>query len=75
MANHTRHESTSTRHHLSALGLGRGASWEEIQRAYRSLVSDLTPGPDADHRNVGLALRMLREVKEAFESLSVQRVA
>lgn len=69
------HESTSTRHHLAVLGLAGGASWEEIQRAHRRLVSDLTPGPNATHRNVDLALRMLREVNEAFRSLSVQQVA
>ena len=57
------------------LGLSRKASWEDIERAYRSLVSDLTPGPQAEHRNVELALSMLNEVNEAFSWLSVRRVA
>lgn len=75
MTNDPSYESASTRNHLAALGLGGGASWEEIERAYRNLVSDLTPGPDATHRNVELALTMLHEVNEAFRLLSVRRVA
>ncbi len=75
MANDTMFESTSTGKYLAALGLNIGASWDDVESAYRSLVSDLTPGPDADHRNVGLALSMLHEVNEAFNSLSVRRVA
>ncbi len=66
---------SSTRHSLAALGLDSGASWEEIERAHRRLVSDLTPGPNASHRNVELALSMLREVNDAFKSLSVRWVA
>ena len=75
MTNDTNYESPSTRHQLAALGLRIGASWGEIERAHRRLVSDLTPGPGASHRNVELALTMLREVDEAFRLLSVRRVA
>lgn len=75
MSKHITSESSSTRRNLAALGLNAGASWEDIERAYRGLVSDLTPGPDADHRNVELALTMLQEVNEAFRSLAVRRVA
>ncbi len=71
----TMFESASAAASLSILGLDIGAVWEDVERAHRSLVSDLTPGPDADHRNVGLALSMLHEVNEAFASLSVRRVA
>ncbi len=71
----TMFESASAAASLSILGLDIGAIWEDVERAHRSLVSDLTPGPDADHRNVGLALSMLHEVNEAFASLSVRRVA
>ncbi len=71
----TMFESASAAASLSILGLDIGAVWEDVERAHRSLVSDLTPGPDADHRNVGLALTMLHEVNEAFASLSVRRVA
>jgi len=75
MTNDTKYESPSLRHHLATLGLNGGASWEDIKRAHRSLVSDLTPVPEAEHRNVKLALAMLHEVNEAFKSLSVRRVA
>ncbi len=71
----TMFESASAAAYLSILGLDIGAVWEDVERAHRSLVSDLTPGPDANHRNVGLALSMLHEVNEAFASLSVRRVA
>lgn len=75
MTNDTKYESPFSRHHLATLGLNGQASWEDIKRAHRSLVSDLTPGPEADHRNVELALAMLHDVNEAYESLSVRRVA
>ncbi len=71
----TTFDASSSTQHLAALGLSSGASWDEVERAYRSLVSDLTPGADANHRNVTLALAMLHEVNEAFDSLSVRRVA
>lgn len=75
MTNDTKYESPSTRHHLATLGLDGRATWEDIKRAHRRLVSDLTPGPAAEHRNVELALAMLHEVNQAFKSLSVRRVA
>ncbi len=55
--------------HFRALGLRTGASWDEICDAHRRLVSDLTPGPEASHRNVALANRLLDEVNQAFASL------
>lgn len=75
MTNDTKFESLSTRNHLATLGLNGEASWEDIKRAHRCLVSDLTPGPEAAHRNVELALAMLHDVNEAYELLSVRRVA
>lgn len=75
MSNDITYRPSSTRHNLAALGLDSGASWEEIERAHRRLVSDLTPGPNASHRNVELALSMLREVNNAFKSLSMRWVA
>jgi hypothetical protein len=54
---------------LQVLGLARGASWDDICVAHRRLVADLTPGPDASHRNVALARRLLSEVNSAFDSL------
>ena len=69
------YESPSPNQQLAALGLNGEASWRDIERAHRSLVSDLTPGPDAKHRNVELAMAMLHEVNEAFHSLSGRRVA
>jgi len=64
-----------TQDHLQVLGLDESASWADIKRAHRSLVSDLTPGPDADHRNVGLALAMLDDVNRAFTLLRIRMVA
>ena len=61
--------------HLRILGLADSASWADVERAYRSLVSDLTPGPNASHRNVAKALAMLDEVNRAFNSLRVRMVA
>ncbi len=54
---------------LQVLGLAPGASADEIVAAHARLVSDLTPGPDASHRNVALAEQFLREVNQAFDSL------
>lgn len=61
--------------HLRALGLPPTASWEEATAAHRRLVSDLTPGTDASHRNVQLANEYLQEVNQAYASLRVQAVA
>ncbi len=61
--------------HLRILGLSSSASWDDITRAHARLVSDLTPGPGAAHRNVHLALSMLDDVNRAFDSLRVRMVA
>jgi hypothetical protein len=61
--------------HLQMLGLGPGATWDEITEAHARLVSDLTPGPNASHRNVSLAEQFLSEVNQAFASLRMQSVA
>lgn len=55
--------------HLHVLGLPSDAGWDEICDAHRRLVSDLTPGPEATHRNVALANQLLSEVNSAFDSL------
>jgi len=60
---------------LETLGLGETASWEDIERAHERLVADLTPGPEADHKNVEMALEMLAEVNEAFARLRHIQVA
>ena len=62
-------------HHLRVLGLSPGASSEEIRRAHARLVADLTPGPEASHRNVALAKSLLDEVNRAFTSLRLSSVA
>jgi DnaJ-domain-containing protein 1 len=54
---------------LQVLGLDTGASQTQIEESYRQLVSDLTPGPDASHRNVQLALHLLDEVNAAYVAL------
>lgn len=63
----TRIDDTSSE--LRALGLPGNASWDEICAAHARLVSDLTPGPDASHGNVALAMRLLDEVNGAFDAL------
>ncbi len=55
--------------HFRALGLPANATWDEVCEAHSRLVSDLTPGPDANHGNVALARRLLDEVNHAFASL------
>lgn len=54
---------------LAKLGLRPGATRHDIDTAYERLVSDLTPGPSADHRSVPLALEFRREVESAYRSL------
>lgn len=68
-------ENDATAVHLQMLGLAPGASWDEIVEAHARLVSDLTPGPNASHRNVSLAEQFLSEVNQAFASLRMQSVA
>lgn len=63
------------RHQLAVLGLDDTATAEDITTAYRRLVSDLTPGPDADHGRVELALAMLEEVNQAYRWLEISAVA
>lgn len=63
------------RRHLATLGLGEGAGPDEIAKAYRRLVSDVTPGPEADHSRVDLALSMLDEVNAAYRWLRMSAVA
>lgn len=63
------------RHQLSVLGLHETASAEDISAAHRRLVSDLTPGPDANHGRVELALAMLEEVDQAYRWLKLSAVA
>ncbi|MGH1489686.1 MAG: hypothetical protein ACRBK7_09880 [Acidimicrobiales bacterium] len=68
-------DSPATAVHLQMLGLSPGATWDEITEAHARLVSDLTPGPNASHRNVSLAEQFLSEVNQAFASLRMQSVA
>lgn len=63
------------RRQLSVLGLDETASAEDISAAHRRLVSDLTPGPDANHGRVELALAMLEEVDQAYRWLKLSAVA
>jgi len=60
---------------LGVLGLGNDASWEKIEAAHSSLVSDLTPGVGANHSRVQLANEMLAEVNEAFDALRLNFAA
>ena len=60
---------------LRVLGLNPGATSDEIRRAHARLVADLTPGPEASHRNVALAKALLDEVNRAFDSLRLSSVA
>ncbi len=63
------------RHQLAVLGLDETATVEDITLAHYRLVSDLTPGQDADHSRVELALAMLEEVDQAFRWLKMSAVA
>jgi hypothetical protein len=63
------------RNQLAVLGLDETATVEDITLAHHRLVSDLTPGPDADHGRVELALAMLEEVDQAYRWLKMSAVA
>ena len=63
------------RHQLAVLGLNEAATVEDITLAHHRLVSDLTPGPDAKHGRVELALAMLEEVDQAYRWLKMSAVA
>lgn len=65
----------TTQDYFAVLGLDESATWHDVKRAYRGLVSDLTPGPNASHANVAVAQQMLDEVNEAFASLRGLQVA
>lgn len=51
------------------LGVKRGASPEEIKKAYRNLVKQYHPDRHADNPLSGLAEEKLREINEAYEML------
>ncbi len=57
---------------LRALGLPATASWDEVCAAHARLVADLTPGPDASHGNVALAMRLLDEVNGALAAIQAR---
>ena len=59
----------------SVLGISRSASWKEISRAHRTLVSQLHPDRyvDADEETRAGAERRVRDVNEAFSEIRRQR--
>lgn len=59
----------------SVLGLTRSASWEEVARAHRSLVSHLHPDRyvDADDTVRAAAERRVRDVNEAYSTIRRER--
>ena len=59
----------------AVLGLTYSASWEEISRAHRSLVSELHPDRyvDADEQVRSAAERRVRDVNEAFATIRRER--
>ena len=60
----------------SLLGVTRQASWKEISRAHRRLVSELHPDRyvDADDETREAAERKVRDVNEAFSEIRRQRL-
>lgn len=60
----------------SLLGVSRQASWKEISRAHRRLVSELHPDRyvDADEATRDAAERKVRDVNEAFAEIRRQRL-
>ncbi len=59
----------------AVLGLTYSASWEEISRSHRSLVSELHPDRyvDADDQVRAAAERRVRDVNEAFATIRRER--
>jgi DnaJ-domain-containing protein 1 len=59
----------------AVLGLTYSASWEEISRSHRSLVSELHPDRyvDADDQVRAAAERRVRDVNEAFSTIRRER--
>lgn len=59
----------------AVLGLTYAASWEEISRSHRSLVSELHPDRyvDADDTVRDAAERRVRDVNEAFATIRRER--
>ena len=60
----------------SLLGVSRQASWKEISRAHRRLVSELHPDRyvDSDDETREAAERRVRDVNEAFSEIRRQRL-
>jgi DnaJ-domain-containing protein 1 len=60
----------------SLLGVSRQASWKEISRAHRRLVSELHPDRyvDSDDETRAAAERKVRDVNEAFSEIRRQRL-
>jgi hypothetical protein len=60
----------------SLLGVSRQASWKEISRAHRRLVSQLHPDRyvDADEDTRAAAERKVRDVNEAYAEIRRQRL-
>ena len=60
----------------SLLGVSRQASWKEISRAHRRLVSELHPDRyvDSDDETREAAERKVRDVNEAFSEIRRQRL-
>lgn len=59
----------------AVLGLAVSASWEEVSRAHRALVSELHPDRyvDADETVRDAAERRVRDVNEAFATIRRER--
>lgn len=60
------------RHNLELLGLSEGASWEEVESAYKALHAKLSEDRFLDGEEGNLAARRLTQIGIAYEELKTE---
>lgn len=61
----------TTQQCLRILGVRQNATFNEIHASYKSLVSDIKPGVNANHSRVEPANQLLAEVELAYQTLNL----